>query len=243
MPWTYGIHAVETVLTSEPESVQEVWLVKSRRPSAPRSRVRELAEARGVRFRLVNDQQLRGAVGDVVHQGVAARVDDFAYAEAEPLLAEPGAGMLVVLDEVQDPHNLGAVLRTARGLGARGVVIPRHRSASVTATVRKVAAGAASTLPVARVANLSRFLEDAREAGWWAYAGVAEGGAVPSSVELADRALLVLGSEQKGVRPSVLEKCDVPVTLPIEGVESLNVSVAAALLMYEWSRQRVLVST
>lgn len=243
MPWTYGIHAVETVLSSEPESVQEVWLVKSRRPSTPRMRLRELAEARGVRFRLVTDQQLRGAVGDVVHQGVAARVDDFEYAEVQPLLNADGPGLLVALDEVQDPHNLGAVLRTARGLGARGVVIPRHRSASVTASVRKVAAGAASALPVARVANLSRFLEDAREAGWWSYAGVAEGGQAPAGTELADRAVLVLGSEQKGVRPSVLGRCDVSLTLPLEGIESLNVSVAAALLMYEWSRQRTSVST
>jgi 23S rRNA (guanosine2251-2'-O)-methyltransferase len=238
MPWIFGVHPVESLLEDAPETVQEVWLVQGRRPGEARTRVLDRTRERGVRFRLVNDAQLRAAVGDVVHQGVAARVGEFHYAEVEPLLEAPGPGLLVLLDEVQDPHNLGAVLRTAAGLGARGVVVPRHRAVGVTPAVVKVSAGAAGRIPVARVVNPSRFLEQARAAGWWVYGAVARGGEVPWGHALAERAVLVLGSEGRGIRPGVEQRCDVMLTLPLGTEESLNVSVAAGLLMYEWVRQR-----
>ncbi len=239
MPWTWGVHAVETVLREAPDQVMELWLVQSRRPGEARTRVRSVAEQAGVRFRLVTDAQLRAAVGDVAHQGVAARVSDFEYADEDTLLALEGPCLLVALDEVQDPHNLGAIIRTACGLGASGVVIPRHRSASVTPAVRKVSAGATSRLPVARVTNLSRFLAQARDRGFWVYGAVVDGGERVPGVALADRAVLVVGSEGAGLRRGVREQCDVVVTLPSGGVESLNVSVAAALLIWEWARARV----
>lgn len=237
MPWTYGIHPVESLFEADADGVLEVWMVASRKPGPARERLRERIEKAGIRLRIVTDEQLRAAVGDGNHQGVAARTGEYEYADETSLLAEEGPGLVVVLDEVQDPHNLGAILRSARAFGVRGVVIPKHRAASVTAAVRKVAAGAASSIAVARVVNIARFLEDAREAGYWAYGAVAEGGERPTRVKLDGRCVLVLGSEQKGIRANVAERCDVKVTLPIEGVESLNVSVAAGVLIYEWARQ------
>jgi len=237
MPWTYGIHPVEALLERVPETVMEVWLVRSNRPGEARRRVRDLAEGGGVRFRLVTDQQLRAVVGDVTHQGVAARVSEFQYADEERLLAEPGPGMLIVLDEVQDPQNLGSVLRSAHAFGARGVIIPRHRAASVTPAVQKVAAGASAGIAVARVTNLSRYLEAAREQDYWIYGAVVEGGAPAWATAFSSRAVLVMGSERSGIRPSVLERCDVHVTLPAGGMESLNVAVASGVMMYEWRRQ------
>ena len=236
MPWTYGIHSVETLLDDAPETVQELWLVQSRRPGDARTRVLDRAREMGIRFRLVTDQQLRGAVGEVTHQGVAARVLEFDYTPEEDLLVRPGRSLIVVLDEVQDPHNLGSIMRSACAFGATGVVIPRHRAATVTAAVRKVAAGAASRLPVARVVNVARFLEQAKSAGFWTYGAVVAEGVAAWEVDFADRTVLVLGSEGKGLRPAVRAGCDVAVTLPMEGVESLNVSVAAGMFLYEWRR-------
>jgi len=236
MSWTWGIHPVEALLDESPDRVQELWIVQSRRPGPARVRVRDRAQAANVRFRMVTDAQLRGAVGDVNHQGVAARVTEFEYADAEPLLEAEGPGLIVVLDEVQDPHNLGAVLRSARAFGARAVVIPKHRSASVTPAAIRVAAGAAETLPVARVTNLARFVEAARDHGWWSYATVVEGGEPLDRMPMADRAVLILGSERRGVRPGLLDVCDAKLTLPIDGVESLNVSVAAGIFVWEWAK-------
>jgi 23S rRNA (guanosine2251-2'-O)-methyltransferase len=236
MPWTYGIHPVESLLQDAPETVQELWLVQSRRPGDARTRVLDVARELGVRFRMVTDAQLRGAVGEVTHQGVAARVLEFNYTAEQELLAMEGPGLLVVLDEIQDPHNLGSILRSAAAWGARGVVIPRHRAATVTAAVSKVAAGAASRVPVARVVNLVRFLEQARTAGYWTYGAVVGEGTTAWNHDWADRSILVLGSEGKGLRPAVKSACDLLVTLPMETIESVNVSVAAGVLMYEWRR-------
>lgn len=239
MSWAYGIHAVEALLDEGPERIQEVWLVKSRKPGPARERVREKAEQAGVRFRLVDDAQLRRVVGEVNHQGVAARVSEFTYAEPESLLQVEGPAVLLVLDEVQDPHNLGAILRSAAGFGAAGVVIPRHRSAAVTPTVRKVAVGAEAHVAVAQVTNLARFLDDARSAGFWVYGLVGGAEQSLSSASMSDRAVLVLGSEGRGIRPNVLARCDVQVAIPLERIESLNVSVVAGVALWEWRRARV----
>jgi 23S rRNA (guanosine2251-2'-O)-methyltransferase len=236
MAWVYGIHAVEELLEGEPGHVQEIWIVRSRKPGPARERVRTAAELQGVRFRMVDDAQLQRVVGDVKHQGVAARVAEFVYAEAETVLAAEGPAVVLVLDEVQDPHNLGAILRTAAGLGAAGVVIPRHRSASVTAAVRKVAVGAEQRIPVAQVTNLARFLEDARKAGFWIYGMVADGAESLGGASLAERTVFVMGSEGRGIRPNVAARCDVALRIPMGDLESLNVSVAAGIALWEWRR-------
>ena len=144
----------------------------------------------------------------------------------------------LVLDEVQDPHNLGAVIRSALGLGASGIILPKHRSVGVTPAVSKVAVGAETSLPVAQVTNLARFLEHAREAGFWVYGATASGSEALGQVEFAERTVLVLGSERRGIRPNVASRCDVEVAIPLGEIESLNVSVAAGILMWEWARQR-----
>lgn len=238
MSWTYGIHAVETLLKDNPEQIAEVWLLSSRRPGPARQRLRELAENEGVRFRVAKEGAFTRALGDVNHQGVAARVREFDYADATELLALEGPGLILALDEVQDPHNLGAIIRSAAALGARGVVIPRHRAAGVTATVRKVSAGGTERIPVAQVTNLSRFLEDARAANYWNYATMLSDQATPlHKFDFADRAVIVMGSENSGVRKGVLKHCDAQVYLPMRGVQSLNVSVATGVFAYEWVRQ------
>lgn len=169
-------------------------------------------------------------------QGVAAEVA-YAYADLEDLLEEPG--LIVFLDGIADPHNLGAILRTAEAAGARGLVIPERRAAQINGTVMRVSAGAAVFLPVARVTNLVRSLQKAREAGFWIIGLAAEGtGAVPRAgtsddPRAGDRLGLVVGGEGEGMHRLVTEHCDEVAGLPMQGrVESLNASVAAALAIY-----------
>lgn len=239
MSWTTGIHAVETALDDFPDEVAEMWLVQSDNPGAARRRLKRKAEQRSIDIRMVSDDQLRRAAGDVQHQGVAARVTTFQYAaEQEVLVDDNGQSLIVALDGVQDPHNLGAVLRSACAFGADAVVIPKHRAASVTAAVRKVSTGAASRLPVVQVTNIAKFLGRTKACGYWVYGTIVDGGESLDRVDFADRSVLVFGSESNGLRKGVLSRVDMQVTLSIEEMESLNISVAAGVFMYEWRRQR-----
>ncbi len=238
MTWTYGINAVELALRDASDTIEMLWLLKSRRPGPARQRIRELATAARVRFKFVTEQELRRELGDVVHQGVAARVQAFGYADPNSLLAVEGDACIVVLDEVQDPHNLGAVMRSAWGFGATGIIIGKHRAAAVTPVARKVAAGAAGQIPVARATNIAAFLKDAKHAGFWVWGADTKDAVEATKVDLSGRVVLVLGSEGKGIRRLVREKCDGAIRIPIQGVESLNVSVAAGVLLYETMRQR-----
>lgn len=173
------------------------------------------------------------------HQGVLALVEPFRYADAYELAA--GAKpLLVVLDRVTDPRNLGAVCRSAEGAGATGVIVPAHGSAVVTPAVARSSAGAVEHLPVAVVTNLARYLEEVKGADLWVYGAAGEAPARPMwDVDLSGGVALVLGAEGKGLRPLVRRTCDALVAIPLAGrVESLNVSVAAAVLLYEARRQR-----
>lgn len=167
------------------------------------------------------------------HQGVCAEVGPYPYADPNALLAAEDA-LVVCLDEVQDPHNLGAVCRVAESAGAAGVVIPERRSAEVTPAACKASAGAVEHLAVARVTNLANWLGSAKEAGAWVYGAAATEEAAPyDSVDYRGKVVLVLGSEGRGLRPRVAASCDRAVALPQRGrVNSLNVSTAAAALMY-----------
>jgi 23S rRNA (guanosine2251-2'-O)-methyltransferase len=182
--------------------------------------------------------ELTRLAGSPDHQGVVAEVDPYPYADPGSLLERPDA-LVVALDQVQDPRNLGAVCRSAEAAGASGVVIPSRRSAAVTAVACKASAGAVEHLPVARVPNLADWLAQAKEAGAWVYG--AEGGAAApyTRADLTGRVVLVLGSEGKGLRRRVAEGCDLLLSIPVRGrVGSLNVSAAAAVLLFEASRQR-----
>jgi 23S rRNA (guanosine2251-2'-O)-methyltransferase len=177
--------------------------------------------------------QLESICGSGDHQGVCAEVAEFEYADAAGLLAAEHA-VVVALDQVQDPRNLGAICRVAECTGAAGVVIGERRTAQVTPVVSHTSAGAIEHLPIARVRNLADFLAEAKQAGAWVYGAAASGEAVPyDQPDYSGRVVLVLGSEGRGLRPRVAAACDQLIALPLRGrVESLNVSAAAAALLY-----------
>jgi 23S rRNA (guanosine2251-2'-O)-methyltransferase len=183
--------------------------------------------------------ELTRLAGSHDHQGVVAEVDPYPYADPASLLADPAA-LVVALDQVQDPRNLGAVCRSAEAAGAAGVVIPRRRSAAVTAAACKASAGAVEHLPVVRVANLADWLlGEAKAAGSWVYGAEAGAGSAHTEVDLTGKVVLVLGSEGKGMRRRVAEACDLVASIPTQGqIRSLNVAAAAAVLLFEAARQR-----
>ncbi len=173
------------------------------------------------------------------HQGICAEVDPYPYVNAAELLVAPDA-LIVVLDEITDPQNLGAICRTAECVGATGVVIPERRSAEVTPAVCKASAGAVEHLRVARVRNLADFLGDAKDAGAWTYGAAAEGTTSYRAPDYRGKVVLVLGAEGRGLRPRVAASCDDLVALPLYGrLDSLNVSATAAVLLYEMLHQRL----
>jgi 23S rRNA (guanosine2251-2'-O)-methyltransferase len=186
--------------------------------------------------KIVPEKALNELAGTRDHQGVVARVEPFRYADAYELAA--GEPLLVVLDQVTDPHNLGAVIRSTEGAGATGVILPAHRSARVTPAVARASAGAVEHLPVAVVPNLARYLNEVKGPRLWVYAADAAGTPM-AEADLSGGLSLVFGAEGKGLRPHVRRACDAVVSIPLAGrVESLNVSVAAAVLLYEAQRQR-----
>jgi 23S rRNA (guanosine2251-2'-O)-methyltransferase len=182
--------------------------------------------------------ELERLCGSPDHQGVVAEVDPYPYADPRGLL-RGGEPLLVALDQVQDPRNLGAVCRSAEFAGASGVVVPERRAAAVTAATCKASAGAVEHLQIAHVRNLADWLADAKAAGFWIWGADADAEAPPWKVDLEGPTVLVLGGEGKGIRPRVAAACDGLVALPRGGeVESLNVSAAAAALLFEAVRQR-----
>jgi 23S rRNA (guanosine2251-2'-O)-methyltransferase len=185
-------------------------------------------------------EELERLCGSPEHQGVVAEVDPYPYADPASLFeADDGQGLVVALDQVQDPHNLGAVCRAAEVAGASGVVILERRAASVTPAACKASAGAVEHLPVARVGNLADWLAEAKESGAWIYGAAADAPKRYSDLDWVGRAVLVLGSEGKGIRSRVASRCDELVSIPTKGqVGSLNVSVAAAVILFEAVRQR-----
>ena len=201
------------------------------------------AEGWSVPVAVVGPEEIERRCGSDAHQGVCAEVDPYPYADAAELLAAPDP-LIVALDEVTDPQNLGAVARTAEAVGATGVVIPERRSAEVTPAAAKASAGAVEHLKIARVRNLADFLADAKAAGAWCY-GAAAGARTPyTAPDYSGGVVLVLGAEGKGLRPRVAAACDDLVSLPLKGrVESLNVSATAAVLLYAILQFRLDAST
>jgi 23S rRNA (guanosine2251-2'-O)-methyltransferase len=182
--------------------------------------------------------ELERLCGSPDHQGVVAEVDPYPYGDPRGLLREEDA-LLIALDQVQDPRNLGAVCRSAEFAGATGVVVPERRAAAVTAATCKASAGAVEHLQVAHVRNLADWLAAAKAAGFWIWGAAAEAESAAWDVDLKGPAVLVLGGEGKGIRPRVASACDGLISLPRSGkVESLNVSAAASALLFEAVRQR-----
>jgi len=192
----------------------------------------------GPRVQVKPDREIGEAAGTRDHQGVLAWTEPYRYADAHEL-AGVEQPLLACLDQVTDPRNLGAVIRSAEGAGATGVVVPAHGSAMVTAAVARASAGAVEHLPVAVVPNLARYLNEIKRGDLWIYAAAAGAGQDLWQADLTGGLALVFGAEGKGVRPLVRRACDATISIPLAGlVESLNVSVAAALLLYEARRRR-----
>jgi 23S rRNA (guanosine2251-2'-O)-methyltransferase len=218
-----GPRAVVELHASERASRTEPWLRDVPSPRVQAAAERELAELAGTRD----------------HQGVVALCEPYRYADAYELARRPQP-LLVCLDGVTDPHNLGAVCRSAEGAGATGLVLPAHRSARVTPAVCRSSAGAVEHLPVAVVPNLARFIADVKGPELWAYAAVAQAPTALWDTDFEGGVLLVLGAEGTGIRPLVRRQCDIEIGIPLAGkVESLNVSVAAALVLFEVVRRRL----
>ncbi len=187
-----------------------------------------------------SDVELERLCGSPDHQGVVAEVDPYPYGDPKALLLRPDA-LIVALDQVQDPRNLGAVCRSAEFAGAAGVVVPERRAAEVTPVVCKTSAGAVEHLEIAHVRNLADWLAEAKKANFWIWGADADASEAPWAVDLTGPTVLVLGGEGKGIRPRVASVCDGLVALPKLGkVDSLNVSAAAAALLFEATRQRQL---
>ena len=215
----HGRRRVQRVFATK-KAAQEVWLG-------------------GVETVLAEPWELEERCGSPDHQGICAEVGPYPYADADSLL-EPEDALVIALDEVKDPHNLGAVIRVAEAAGCTGVVLPERRSAEVTAAVCRASAGAVEHLPVAVVPNLARFVADVKGPELWAYAAVAEAPAPLWDTDFEGGVLFVLGAEGTGIRPLVRRQCDIEIAIPLAGkVESLNVSVAAGLVLFEVARRRV----
>lgn len=218
----YGRNPVREALAAGRRPVKRVW--------ASKGAIREFGGAQPA----TNDE-LAQLAGTDAHQGVCAETGEYPYADAGELLRHESP-LIVVLDEIQDPQNLGAIARTAEVAGADGLVIAERRSAEVTASAGKASAGAVEHLPIARVRNVADFLADAKTAGHWIYGAAGDGEAF-DAVDYSGGRVLVMGAEGTGLRPRVRDSCDVLVALPQRGrIESLNVSAAAAVLIYAMVR-------
>lgn len=237
----YGLHAVRIMLERHPGRVTAIRLAERRDDPRVR-RIEALARQAGVPVQRVEAQALRQRLGEVAHQGILAEITELPpWTEDRLLSALQGARqpLLLALDGVQDPHNLGACLRTADACGVLAVIVPRDRAVHMTAVVRKVAAGAAETMPLVVVTNLVRTLKLLKEAGLWVVGADAEGAGRVREADLTGGVVLVMGAEGTGLRQLTRQNCDFLVRLPQLGaVESLNVSVATGMLLYEAVRQR-----
>jgi 23S rRNA (guanosine2251-2'-O)-methyltransferase len=228
----YGRRAVREALRGRRE-VLELWATERALKAAL-----WLSENDRPRVQVKAERELSEAAGDRDHQGVLAWCEPYLYADGLELAATERP-LLVCLDQVTDPRNLGAVCRSAEGAGASGVVVPAHGAATVTPVVCRASAGAVEHLPVAVVANLARYLADVKGPDLWVYGAVADSAPSMWDTDISGGAAFVFGAEGKGLRPLVRRTCDAAVSIPLAGeVESLNVSVAAAVLLYEARRQR-----
>jgi 23S rRNA (guanosine2251-2'-O)-methyltransferase len=236
----FGIHAVEEALTARGRGFDYVAVVPGR-GDARIQKITQLCREAGVPLRSIPRDQLTRLAKTANHQGVVAVTAEKKYDDVEDLLAHKRAqhAFLLVLDGIEDPHNLGAIIRTAEGAGADGIVIPERRAVGVTPTVVKASARASEHLPIARVTNLGRALEDLKSRNIWTVGLDERGGQVYDQIDYKMDCALVLGAEGHGLHEQVRKKCDFLVSIPMLGkVPSLNVSVAAAVVMYEVARQR-----
>jgi 23S rRNA (guanosine2251-2'-O)-methyltransferase len=238
MNWMTGFHAVEEALTAG-RPLDRIVIARGRHGDRVEAIVR-LAKSHGVPVRFEDRQQMDRLAGTREHQGVAALAAAKPAVELEDLLpAKTAQGLLVLLDGIEDPHNLGAIVRTSLAAGAQGVVIPERRAAGLSDTVERASAGALAHLPIARVKNIVRAMEEMKEAGYWLVGLDERAEKSYTAVDLKGPVGIVLGSEGEGLHELTRKRCDFLVSLPTSGpVRSLNVSVAAGVMLFEAVRQR-----
>uniref|UniRef100_UPI0030DCBCE5 23S rRNA (guanosine(2251)-2'-O)-methyltransferase RlmB n=1 Tax=Oculatella sp. LEGE 06141 TaxID=1828648 RepID=UPI0030DCBCE5 len=237
----YGRHAVLAALESD-RYLNRIWITSRLRYDARFHGLLSQAKANGTVVDEVEPRRL-DQIANVNHQGVIAQVAPYEYVELPDLIAQAQAStdqpVIVVADGITDPHNLGAIIRTAEALGVQGLVIPQRRAVGITPAVVKVAAGALESFSVARVVNLSRALEDLKSAGFWIYGAASTASQAIDSVKFTGPVALVIGSEGDGLSLLTQRCCDVLVSIPLQGnTPSLNASVAAGMVLYEVYRQR-----
>ncbi|MCK4742838.1 MAG: 23S rRNA (guanosine(2251)-2'-O)-methyltransferase RlmB [Sulfuriflexus sp.] len=238
----YGFHSIEAILQNEPERILEVWLLEGRQDKRLES-VLSLLSTHGIRHQKVKREKLDELAGSSRHQGIVAhcreapnRNENFLDQLLDSLDVPP---FLLILDGVQDPHNLGACLRTADAVGVHAVIVPKDNAATLNGTVRKVACGAAETTPFVTVTNLARCLRNLKERGIWLVGAAGEVDTNIYQQDMTGPLALIMGAEGKGLRRLTRETCDHLVTIPMPGgMESLNVSVATGVCLYEALRQR-----
>jgi 23S rRNA (guanosine2251-2'-O)-methyltransferase len=229
----YGRHPVREVLRAGRREALEILCSERALAAEP-----WLREAPGLRVQVRPEAALTAAAGTRDHQGVVAFCEPYRYADAWELAAGERP-LIACLDGVTDPHNLGAVCRSAEGAGATGVVVPEHNAARVTPVVCRASAGAVEHLPVAVVVNLARYLGEVKRDDLWTWAAAQDAETPVWSADLSGGTVLVFGAEGKGLRPGVRRACDAALSIPLAGnVESLNVSVAAGIVLFEAARQR-----
>lgn len=238
MNWLTGFHAIEEALNAS-RSLDRIVIARGRHGDRVEAIVR-LAKSRGVPVRFEDRQQLDRLSGTREHQGIAALAAAKPTADFEGLLAaKTDRGLLVVLDGIEDPHNLGAIVRTSLAAGAQGVVIPERRAAGLSDAVERASAGALAHLPVARVKNLVRAMEQMKDAGYWLVGLDERAEKKHTDVDLTGAVGIVLGREGEGLHELTRKRCDFLVSIPTVGpVRSLNVSVAAGVMLFEVMRQR-----
>ena len=240
--YVYGLHAVQAMLERAPKRVRQLKVQRGRLDARMQALL-ELAESEALDIERVMPDELDRLADGGVHQGVVAAVTP-SQLWSEEMLGhlldrEEGVPLLLVLDGVTDPHNLGACLRSADAAGAQAVIIPRDRSASLSPTVRKVACGAAETVPLVAVTNLSRTLKQLQQRGLWVVGTAGEAEQLLYDIDLKVPSVIVMGAEGTGMRRLTREHCDYLAKLPMAGtVSSLNVSVTAGICLFEAVRQR-----
>jgi len=240
--WVHGVHAVRWLLKQHPKRVRVLY-VQDSREDARAVELLGLAREAGIDVKRIEGRRLDEWTGAAAHQGIAADVQPSRSWNESELLThldqQPEPALLLLLDGVQDPHNLGACLRTANACGVQAVVVPRDRAAGLTSTVRKVAAGAAELVPLVTVTNLARCMRLLKERDIWLIGADAQAERSTFEAELKGAIGIVMGGEGAGLRRLTREACDLLVRLPMHGaVESLNVSVATGMMLYEVLRQR-----
>lgn len=240
--YIYGKNPIIEALTRTPGRVQKIFIKESLEKNT-KSEIETLARPHKIAIQEVQKDKLLALVGDVVHQGIVALVSDVALLDFKEWLSHfeiVGSPMIVLLDEIEDPHNVGAIIRSAAAFGVSAVLIGKHNQSPITSSVEKAAAGTIDRVPIVRIGNINDTLGKLKEKGFWVLGLDERGETLLTSTVFDTPTCIVIGGEGKGIREKTLMHCDIRIQIPMENnVESLNASVSTALVLYEWKKQKL----